>query len=170
MTKKDDETGGELTPIPNDKYKKFFAKFEEIETLDVSQWKVAHILGYFCKKYKETYGVHFDLGARPPKLGSGAGFEATSASHRVRTVEAGGFRRANPRVFGIRAKRDSDPLRSEQRRSHPSHAAHEEAGADSRRSDTSLLGRPRSARGAKHRIRIEFARHRGRDHRAAVPP
>lgn len=58
MSKKNDD-GGDLTPIPNDKYKKFFDKFAEIETLDVSQWKVAHILGYFCKKYKQTYGIDY---------------------------------------------------------------------------------------------------------------
>lgn len=48
---KDDE----LNPIPNDKYKKFFEKMSEIETLEVAQWKTAHLLGYFCKKYKEVY-------------------------------------------------------------------------------------------------------------------
>lgn len=48
-----------MSPIPNDKYKKFFEKFAEIETLDVTQWKVAHILGYFCKKYKQTYGIDY---------------------------------------------------------------------------------------------------------------
>jgi hypothetical protein len=58
MSKTNDD-GGELSPIPNDKYKKFFDKFAEIETLDVSQWKVAHILGYFCKKYKQTYGIDY---------------------------------------------------------------------------------------------------------------
>lgn len=58
MTKKNDD-GGELTPIPNDKYKKFFEKFAEIDTLDVAQWKVAHILGYFCKKYQQTYGIDY---------------------------------------------------------------------------------------------------------------
>lgn len=58
MTKTNDD-GGDLTPIPNDKYKKFFEKFAEIDTLDVSQWKVAHILGYFCKKYKQTYGIDY---------------------------------------------------------------------------------------------------------------
>jgi hypothetical protein len=58
MSKKNDD-GGELTPIPNDKYKKFFDKFAEIDTLDVTQWKVAHILGYFCKKYKDTYGIDY---------------------------------------------------------------------------------------------------------------
>ncbi len=54
-----EETGGELTTIPNDKYKKFFDKFAEISTLDVTQWKTAHILAYFCKKYKDTYGLDY---------------------------------------------------------------------------------------------------------------
>jgi hypothetical protein len=54
-----EETGGELTTIPNLKYQKFFDKFAEIETLDVSQWKIAHLLGYFCKKYKETYDMDY---------------------------------------------------------------------------------------------------------------
>lgn len=58
MSKKNDD-GGDLSPIPNDKYRKFFEKFAEIDTLDVSQWKVAHILGYFCKKYKQTYGIDY---------------------------------------------------------------------------------------------------------------
>lgn len=59
MVKKTSDDGGELSTIPNDKYKKFFAKFAEIETLDVKDWKVAHVLGYFCKKYKEAYGVEY---------------------------------------------------------------------------------------------------------------
>lgn len=50
------DDGGELSPVPNEKYKKFFDKFAEIDTLDVAQWKVAHILGYFCKRYKEVLG------------------------------------------------------------------------------------------------------------------
>jgi hypothetical protein len=54
-----EETGGELSAVPNDKYKKFFDKFAEIETIDVTQWKIAHILGYFCKKYKQTYGMDY---------------------------------------------------------------------------------------------------------------
>jgi hypothetical protein len=58
MTKKNDD-GGELTPIPNEKYKKFFDKFAEIETLEVEQWKAAHLLGYFCKKYRETYNEDY---------------------------------------------------------------------------------------------------------------
>jgi hypothetical protein len=59
MSKKDKDDGGELGTIPNDKYKKFFAKFAEIDTLDVKDWKVAHVLGYFCKKYKDAYGVEY---------------------------------------------------------------------------------------------------------------
>jgi len=58
MTKKSDD-GGELTTVPNDKYKKFFDKFAEIETLEVDQWKTAHLLGYFCKKYRETYNEDY---------------------------------------------------------------------------------------------------------------
>jgi hypothetical protein len=57
--KDDEDLGGELSSIPNEKYKKFFEKFAEVETLDVAQWKVAHILGYFCKKYKETMGIDY---------------------------------------------------------------------------------------------------------------
>lgn len=50
------EEGRHLTMLaPNDKYQKFFDKFSEIDTLEVEQWKIAHLLGYFCKKYKETY-------------------------------------------------------------------------------------------------------------------
>lgn len=60
MTKdKVEETGGELTTIPNSKYQKFFDKFKEIETLDVAQWKTAHILAHFCKRYKETYNMDY---------------------------------------------------------------------------------------------------------------
>lgn len=50
-----EETGGELTTVPNDKYQKFFDKFNEIDSLDVSQWKAAHVIGYFCRKYKQIY-------------------------------------------------------------------------------------------------------------------
>lgn len=54
-----EETGGELVTVPNEKWEKFFALFKEIETLEVENWKVAHLLGYFCKKYKDTYGVDY---------------------------------------------------------------------------------------------------------------
>lgn len=54
-----EETGGELSSVPNDKYRKFFDKFSEIETLEVSQWKIAHLLGYFCKKYKDNYKLDY---------------------------------------------------------------------------------------------------------------
>lgn len=54
-----EETGGELTLVPNDKYKKFFDKFAEIDTLEVAQWKTAHLLAYFCKKYKDTYNENY---------------------------------------------------------------------------------------------------------------
>ena len=54
-----EETGGELTTIPNEKWKKFFEKGLEFSTLDVNQWKIAHLLMYFSAKYRETYGIPF---------------------------------------------------------------------------------------------------------------
>jgi hypothetical protein len=59
MTNKIEETGGELSDVPNEKYAKFFALFQEIETLPVEQWKVAHLLGHFCKRYQEAYKVKY---------------------------------------------------------------------------------------------------------------
>lgn len=54
-----EETGGELTTIPNEKWKKFFDKGLEFATLDVAQWKLAHLLMYFSMKYRETYGISY---------------------------------------------------------------------------------------------------------------
>jgi len=45
-----------LSNIPNDKYQKFFNKFNEIDKLDLSEWRGSHLLGYFCRKYKEILG------------------------------------------------------------------------------------------------------------------
>lgn len=61
-SKKEEEkeaTGGELTDYPNEKYRQFFEKFKEIETLDINDWKPVHILAYFDKKYTETYSVKY---------------------------------------------------------------------------------------------------------------
>lgn len=63
-------TGGELTDYPNDKYRQFFEKFTEIETLDVNEWKPVHILAYFCKKYQEQYQTKYQFkfnSPSPPK-------------------------------------------------------------------------------------------------------
>ena len=57
MTENKDDFGGELD-IP-EKYKKFFQKFEEINSLEIEQWKVAHILGYFIGKFKIAYGTDY---------------------------------------------------------------------------------------------------------------
>lgn len=56
MSKKIEE---ELSSAPNDKYAKFFAKFEEIDTLPLEQWKVSHLLGYFCRKWKAHYNADY---------------------------------------------------------------------------------------------------------------
>lgn len=59
MKNKNDTTGGELSDVPNEKYAKFFSTFNEIDSLPVSNWKPSHILGYFCKKYKEHYQTDY---------------------------------------------------------------------------------------------------------------
>lgn len=57
MNKKD--TVGELGEAPNEKWKKFFNQFSEIETLEITQWKPVHLLSYFCKLYKNTFNVDY---------------------------------------------------------------------------------------------------------------
>lgn len=54
-----ESSGGELTDYPNDKYRQFFEKFAEIDTLEVTQWKPVHVLAYFCKKYEEQYQTKY---------------------------------------------------------------------------------------------------------------
>lgn len=59
MKTKKDNLGGELTDLPNEHYKKFFDKFKEIETLDILEFKPAHLIALFCKKYKDHYNVDY---------------------------------------------------------------------------------------------------------------
>jgi hypothetical protein len=62
MAKETDELGD----YPNDKYRKFFEKFLEIKTLDVTEWKSTHILAYFCKKYEEQYHIKYSFKFNSP--------------------------------------------------------------------------------------------------------
>jgi hypothetical protein len=48
-----------LSKIPNDKYRIFFAKFAEIDTLPTEEWKKVHLLGYFCRLYQQTYQIEY---------------------------------------------------------------------------------------------------------------
>lgn len=50
-----------LTDYPNDKWRKFFEKFSEIDTLDIPSWKAVNILSYFCKKYQEQYNIKYSF-------------------------------------------------------------------------------------------------------------
>lgn len=43
---------------------KFFAKFSEIETLDIKDWSHIHILGYFDKKFKEAFNKNYSYSFR----------------------------------------------------------------------------------------------------------
>jgi hypothetical protein len=48
-----------LSKIPNDRYRKLFERFKEIDTLPVVEWKKHHLLAYFCHKYKEAYNLEY---------------------------------------------------------------------------------------------------------------
>ena len=50
---------GFLGDAPNIQYQKFFNSFAEIETLDIKDWGVKHIVGYFCKVYKNKYQTDY---------------------------------------------------------------------------------------------------------------
>lgn len=45
----------------NDKYRLFFEKFIEIDTLPIKDWKVNHVLAYFCKKYFDHYNTAYQF-------------------------------------------------------------------------------------------------------------
>src|ERR1019366_4582444 len=59
MAKKEKDI--ELTALPNEKYKKFFERFKEIETIDLVNWKSIHVLAYFCQKYKAAFNVDYQF-------------------------------------------------------------------------------------------------------------
>jgi len=61
-----DDLNISLSGAPNTKYEKFFEKFSEINTLDVNSWNVTHLLGYFCKKYQETYKTPYKFKFNSP--------------------------------------------------------------------------------------------------------
>lgn len=65
-TKEKETTGGELTDAPNEKYRKFFDTFSEIDILDVSEWRPSHLIGFFIKRYKETFGVPYKFKFNSP--------------------------------------------------------------------------------------------------------
>lgn len=61
-----DELNISLVGAPNAKYEKFFEKFGEINSVDVNNWNVTHLVGYFCKKYHETYNVSYKFKFNSP--------------------------------------------------------------------------------------------------------
>ena len=62
--KKEDD--GDFGNYPNEKYRKFFETFKEIDSIDVSQWKPPHLIGYFCKKYEEQYALKYKFKFNSP--------------------------------------------------------------------------------------------------------
>jgi len=57
--KEQDIYGGNFNDVPNEKYQKFFDTFKELNDIDVQNWKVSHIIGYFCNKYYNVYNKNY---------------------------------------------------------------------------------------------------------------
>jgi hypothetical protein len=55
---------GELTMNPA--YEAFFARFKEIETLPLAEWKAVHLLAYFCKRYFDHYQISYTFKFNSP--------------------------------------------------------------------------------------------------------
>jgi hypothetical protein len=55
-----------LSTTPNEKYAKFFAQFAEIASLEIAQWKVLHLIAYFCQLYKERYQLDYQFKFNTP--------------------------------------------------------------------------------------------------------
>lgn len=62
----DDFMGGILGSAPNDNYRKFFSKFAEINSVGVESWKPYHLIAYFSKCYKQTYGTDYKFKFNSP--------------------------------------------------------------------------------------------------------
>jgi len=45
-------------------WQKFFKRFNEIETLPVSEWKHLHLVAYLAKRYKEHYKKNFSFSVK----------------------------------------------------------------------------------------------------------
>lgn len=71
MTKKEKimQKAFELSSAPNKRYETFFIKTKEYSVLDPSDWKIPHIIGYFCNLYETRFGVKysFKFNAMPSK-------------------------------------------------------------------------------------------------------
>lgn len=59
QTKKEMNEDFTIKKYPSIYWEKFFNKFLDINTLPIEQWNTANLIGYFCKKYKDYYGLDY---------------------------------------------------------------------------------------------------------------
>lgn len=64
-------------------YKKFFDKFPEIETKPLAEWNKVNILSYFCKVYKDYYGIDFTFSFKGIPSKSREMFEISKLSQMI---------------------------------------------------------------------------------------
>lgn len=53
-----------LSILPSKWWKKFFLKFDEIDTVPEHEWKPIHLLSYFCRRYQDHFGKRFSFGLK----------------------------------------------------------------------------------------------------------
>lgn len=53
-----------VTQLLSKPWQKFLAKFNDIDTIPVSEWKEVHLLGYFCRRYEKCFAKKFALSFR----------------------------------------------------------------------------------------------------------
>lgn len=51
----------ELSEQVSEHYRKFFDRFQEIDTLPIEQWKTIHVLAFVCKRYEQHYGLRYSF-------------------------------------------------------------------------------------------------------------
>jgi hypothetical protein len=51
----------EIGTVPNKKWGDFLSKSAKFAEVEVSKWKMAELVGYFCAKYKEAFNKEYQL-------------------------------------------------------------------------------------------------------------
>jgi hypothetical protein len=53
------EANIQISKYPSPHYEKFFEKFAEIDTVEIKDWNITHLIAYFVRRYKEYYNADY---------------------------------------------------------------------------------------------------------------